>query len=192
MDEFVSYGLGLWVDRRYGLELVLHGGDVIGYHSEMAWLPQHGVGSVILTNGDPGTWLVRAFRRKLLELLFDGRREADASVSSVARFLPTDLLEKRKLVTLPVDPADADKLASRYGSDDLGELTVERRGAAVIFDFGEWKSEVGSRLNPDGRVSFRALDAGAWAYELELTTGSGAKRTLTVRDAPYEYTFTEK
>ena len=52
---------------------------MIGFHSDMMWLPEHGVGAVILTNGDPG-WLVRTmFRRKLLEVLFDGRAEADAS-----------------------------------------------------------------------------------------------------------------
>jgi hypothetical protein len=192
VDEYVSYALGLWVERRYGIQLVLHGGDLIGYHSEMVWLPEHGVGSVILTNGDPGWWLVRAFRRKLLELLFDGRPEADASVTSMAKSFHADLAEKRQLVTLPVDPADTAKLARRYANEELGELTVRRDGTAVIFDFGEWKSEVASRRNPDGSVAFRAIDAGSWVYGLEFVTGDGAKRTLKVRDEPYEYTFTER
>lgn len=192
VDEYLSYALGLLVERRYGIQLVLHGGDVIGYHSEMIWLPEHGVGSVILTNGDPGWWLVRAFRRKLLELLFDGRPEADESVVSMAKAFHADLAQKRKLVTLPVAPADAAKLAPRYANDELGELTVRHDGPAVIFDFGEWKSEVASRRNPDGSVSFRAVDAGSWVYDLEFTTGDGANRTLKVRDPPYDYTFTER
>ena len=65
--------------RQYGMPVVHHGGDMIGFHSDMMWLPEHGVGAVILTNGDPG-WLVRTvFRRKLLEVLFDGKPEADAA-----------------------------------------------------------------------------------------------------------------
>jgi CubicO group peptidase (beta-lactamase class C family) len=192
VDEYQSYALGLWLEHRYGIQLLHHGGDVIGYHSEMVWLPEHGVGSVILTNGDPGWWLIRPFRRKLLELLFGGRSEADESVSARAQSFHAKLAEKRKLVSLPVDPTDAAKLAPRYANDELGELTVRHDGPAVVFDFGEWTSEVASRRNPDGSVSFRAVDAGSWVYELEFTTGDGAKRTLKVRDPPYEYTFTER
>ena len=101
MDEHASYGLGLVVERRYGIQFVYHGGDVVGYHSTMVWLPEHGVGGVILTNGDPGWWLQRAFRRKLLELLFDGRPEADAWISEMAKSFYAELAEKRRLVTLP-------------------------------------------------------------------------------------------
>jgi CubicO group peptidase (beta-lactamase class C family) len=73
----ITYGMGLFVNTQYGTTVVHHGGDMIGFHSDMMWLPEHGVGAVILTNGDPG-WLVRTvFRRKLLEVLFDGNAEAD-------------------------------------------------------------------------------------------------------------------
>jgi len=53
-----SYGMGLIVDPTYGVPVVHHGGDLIGYHSNMIWLPQQNVGAVILTNGNPG-WLIR-------------------------------------------------------------------------------------------------------------------------------------
>lgn len=158
----------------------------------MVWLPDYGVGGVILTNGDPGWWLQRAFRRKLLELLFDGRPEADAWISEMAKSFYAELAEKRKLVTLPADAADASKLAPRYASDDLGEIAVRRDGPAVIFDFGEWKSEVASSRNPDGRVSFRAVDAGIWGFGLEFVVVNGSKRTLKLREGQHEYAFTEK
>ena len=62
----------------------------------------------------------------------------------------------------------------------------------MVFDFGEWKSEVASRRNPGGTVSFRAVDAGIWGFGLEFVVDNGAKRTLKLRDGQYEYTFTEK
>jgi hypothetical protein len=192
MDEHASYALGLVVERRYGIHFVYHGGDVVGYHSAMVWLPEHGVGGVILTNGDPGWWLQRAFRRKLLELLFDGRSEADAWISAMAKSFYAELAEKRKLVTLPAAAADAAKLAPRYASDELGEIAVRRDGRAVVFDFGEWKSEVASSRNSDGSVSFRAVDAGIWGFGLELIAVDGAKRLLKLREGQHEYTFTEK
>ena len=54
VGEDVTYGMALMVDTRYGIPVVHHGGDLAGYHSDMIWLPEHGVGAVILTNGDSG------------------------------------------------------------------------------------------------------------------------------------------
>jgi CubicO group peptidase (beta-lactamase class C family) len=36
------------VATKYGIPVVHHGGDLAGYHSDMIWLPDHGVGAVIL------------------------------------------------------------------------------------------------------------------------------------------------
>jgi hypothetical protein len=130
--------------------------------------------------------------------LFDGRPEADAWVSAMAKSFYAELAAKRKLVTLPAAAADAAKLAPRYANDELGEIAVRRNGPALVFDFGEWKSEVGSRHNPDGSVSFRAVDAGIWGFALEFVVDDGAKRTLKLRDgqrlifSSNDYTFTEK
>jgi hypothetical protein len=158
----------------------------------MVWLPEHGVGGVLLTNGDPGWGFQRAFRRKLLELLFDGRPEADSWISAMGKSFYADLAEKRRHVTLPADASDAAKLAPRYANDELGEIAVRRAGPALLFDFGEWKGEVASSRNPDGSVSFRAVDAGIWGFMLEFVAGDGSIRTLKLRDGQHEYTFTEK
>jgi hypothetical protein len=160
---------------------------LIGYHSDMIWLPGHNVGAVILTNGDPGWTLRGAFRRKLLEVLFDGRPEADADVAAQARNFFEHLAADRKLLTVPAAAADAGKLASRYVNEALGDITVRRAGAATIFDFGEWKSEVASRHNPDGTVSFLTVAPGILG--LEFVVGQAAKPTLIVRDAQHEYVF---
>jgi CubicO group peptidase (beta-lactamase class C family) len=185
-----SYGMGLEVDTTYGIPVVHHGGDLIGYHSDMIWLPDQNVGAVILTNGDPG-WVLRSrLRRKLLEVLFDGRREADALLEADAKDFFSSLAAERKLVTIPADSAESSKLARRYTNSRLGEITVSTSGASTIFDFGEWKSEVSSRKNPDGTISFITTVPGAIGFE--FVVGSGPKRTLTIRDAQHEYLFEER
>jgi hypothetical protein len=79
---------------------------MIGFHSQMLWLPEHGVGAVILTNSDPG-WLVRSvFQRKLLEVLFDGNAEADGQIEAAAKTFFDDLAAERKLLTVPADAAE--------------------------------------------------------------------------------------
>src|SRR6185503_5283500 len=138
----ITYGMGLFVNTQYGTPVVHHGGDMIGFHSDMIWLPEHGVGAVILTNGDPG-WLIRTiFRRKLLEVLFDGNAEADGQIAASAKTFFDELAAERKLLTLPADVAQAGTLAPKYTQAAVGDIVVSRKGPATVFDFGEWSSEM--------------------------------------------------
>lgn len=179
-----TYGMGLFVNTQYGTPVVHHGGDMIGFHSDMMWLPEHGVGAVILTNGDPG-WLVRTiFRRKLLEVLFDGAPEADGQIAAGAKTFFDQMAAERKLYTVPADGIEAGKLAARYSHPAVGAIAVSRRGTATVFDFGEWSSEMASRKNPDGTVSFITIVPGF--IGLEFVVGNN---TLTLRDAQHEYIF---
>ena len=80
VGEDVTYGMALMVDKRWGVPVVHHGGDLAGYHSDMMWLPEHGVGAVILTNSDSGVVLRGPLLRRLLEVLFDGKPEAEEQI----------------------------------------------------------------------------------------------------------------
>ena len=178
----MTYGMGLQVNNQYGTPVVHHGGDMIGFHSDMMWLPGHGVGAVILTNGDPG-WLIRSvFRRKLLEVLFDGNDEADGQITAAAQSFQEQLAAERKLLTVPPESAAVGKLAERYANPAVGAIDVRRASAGTTFDFGEWASPVASKGNPDGTVSFVTIVPGFSG--LEFVAGSG---TLTLRDAQHEY-----
>ena len=184
-----TYGMGLEVDTTYDMPVVHHGGDLIGHHSDMIWLPESRVGAVILTSGDPG-WILRSqFRRKLLEVLFDGRPEAEAQVTAGAKNFYDQLAVERKLMTIPADAAASAKLAPRYTNAALGDIVVTKSGNATVFDFGEWNSEVASRSNPDGTTSFLTTRAGIAGFE--FVVGAGEKRTLVTRDAQHEYVFAE-
>ncbi len=186
----VTYGMGLMVDTTYGVPVVHHGGDLVGYHSDMMWLPEQNVGLVILTNADPG-WVLRdRVRRKLLELLFDGHPEAEAMLNADAKNFYVGLAAERKLMTIPADANESAKLAKHYANASLGEMSVSTSGASTVFDFGEWKSEVASRKNPDGTISFITTVPGELGFE--FVVGSGSRRTLTIRDAQHEYVFEER
>jgi len=187
----VTYGMGLDVNTVYGTPVVHHGGDMIGFHSDMMWLPEHGVGAVILTNGDPG-WLIRTvFRRKLLEVLFDGRPEADATMEAQAKGFYEELAAERKLVEFPADPSVAAALASRYTNPAVGDVVVHRNGKALSFDFGELASDMASRKNPDGTNSLITAVPGFMGLEFVAGSKSG-QRNLTLRDAQHEYVLVEK
>ena len=186
----VTYGMGLMVDTTYGVPVVHHGGDLIGYHGDMMWLPQQNVGAVILTNGDPG-WLIRTrFSRKLLEVMFGGRPEAEALLNADAKSFYTAMAADRKLLNIAADTNESAKLAKHYANASLGEIEVSTSGASTIFDFGEWKSEVASRRNPDGTISFLTIVPGMIGFE--FVVGSALKQTLILRDAQHEYVFEKR
>jgi CubicO group peptidase (beta-lactamase class C family) len=186
-----TYGMGLMVNRTYGVEVVHHGGDMLGFHSDMMWLPEHGVGAVVLTNGDGGHLIRDAFQRKLLEVLFDGRAEADAEIAAGAKQLEEQRAAQRKLLEVPANAAEAGKLAARYASAQLGEIAVSRRGATLVFDFGEFASDMASQKNPDGTVSFVTVSPGLIGVAL-VVDRRGDRRALVLRDAQHEYVFEEK
>jgi CubicO group peptidase (beta-lactamase class C family) len=184
-----GYGMGLKIDRSMGTPLIQHGGVSFGFVSNMLWLPEHGVGAVILTNVDDGGAAIRyLFRRRWLEVLFDGNPEAETNLPIEARRIADDLAAERKRLTRPPDPASAGKLAARYRSAELGDIDVRRIGAAIWFDFGGWKSEVATRRNDDGTTSFVTVSAGVRGFELVLT-GAGDRPSLVLRDAQHEYVF---
>jgi CubicO group peptidase (beta-lactamase class C family) len=187
----VNYGMGLFVDTVYGTRVIRHGGDMIGFHSDMIWLPEHGVGAVVLTNGDPG-WIIRSvFRRKLLEVLFDGRPEADGQVAAQAKAYYEELAGERKLLTVPASADAADKLVEFYSNSAVGNIAVQRREGRLYFDFGEFSSEMASRVNPDGTTSFLTMAPGLTGIEF-VVGKKDDKKTLTLRDAQHEYVYAER
>jgi len=191
MGTDMTYGMGLMVNRRHGVTVVSHGGDLLGFHSDMMWLPEYGVGAVVLTNGDGGELIRSGFQRKLLEVLFDGRPEADAALATGAKQIEEQRAASRKLMEVPPNAELAGQLAARYASPELGEIAVKRRGAALVFDFGEFASEMATQKNPDGSVSYVTIAPGIIGLPLVAGT-AGGKRTLVLRDAQHEYVFVEK
>ena len=186
-----TYGMGLEVNTTWGVPVVHHGGSMIGYKSDMIFLPDQNVGAVILTNSDSGGALLGPFQRKLLEVLFDGEARADAAVAAGAKSMHARIAADRKQLTVPAAPDYARALAARYRNASLGEIAVSSSGrGATVFDFGEWKSEVASKKNQDGTISFITIAPGMDGLEFVVGSAAGPK-TLLFRDAQHEYAFAE-
>ena len=186
-----SYGMGLSIYKTYDIELVDHGGSMDGFKSNMMWLPGSNVGAVVLTNSDRGGYLHRNFKRRWLELLFDGKPEAVADAAS-QRKSDRDYFEvERKRLTVPADPVAVANLASRYRSAELGEIVVVRKQDSVSFDTGGWTSEVVTRRNNDGTISFISVSPGAGAGFEWVVADKDGQRALVTRDGQHEYRFEE-
>jgi CubicO group peptidase (beta-lactamase class C family) len=190
VGETATYGMGLLVDRKYGVPVVSHGGSLAGFKTSFFLLPESGVGAVILTNSDTGEFIEGAFSRRLLELLFDGKPEAVGDLAASAANYKASLAKDRERLLVPADPAVVARLAKRYVSKELGQIDVLGNDGVTTFDFGEWKSTVASRKNDDGTISLISIDPTNDGFEFVVGDRAG-KRTLTLRDAQHEYVFNE-
>jgi len=190
VGEDATYGMGLEVSRKYGVPVVSHGGSMAGFKSDWFLLPDSQIGAVILTNSDTGVMLLGPFSRRLLEVLFDGKPEAEGDVASQAASYKAELAKERERLVVPASPEQVAKLAKKYTSKELGVIDVLSENGATVFDFGEWKSAVASRKNDDGTISFITIDPTNSGFEFVVGEKAG-KRTLTIRDGQHEYVFTE-
>lgn len=190
LGEDSTYGMGLEVSRKYGIPVVSHGGSMVGFRSNFFFLPESGIGAVLLTNSDNGGMLLRPFGRELLEVIFDGKPEAAGDVTGQAARHKATLAKDRERLVIPADPAQVNALAKRYASKDLGQLAVVSQNGATTFEFDGFKSKVASRKNDDGTISFITIDPGVDGFEFVVAERSG-KRMLIIRDRQHEYIFTE-
>lgn len=183
------YGMGLDSSLASGTLVRFHGGRFYGFRGDTIWLPEHGVGMVILMNGSTGNVLMEALPQKLLEILFDDPPKADAMVAAAVASERQRREASRQSVRYPAEPAPAAGLAARYRSVALGELRVERKGAHTMFAFDAWKAPVASRRTADGGVVFVAMTA---SPPPPFKPGlSGGRRTLAVREGQEEHVFVE-
>lgn len=190
VGEDSYYGMGLIVSRGLGIPVIDHGGDLVGFHSDIIFLPDAGIGAVILTNSDNGVLLRGPFQRRMLELMYDGKPEAAADVVAAAARNKAETAEFRRRLVVPAAPNLASQLANRYVNPDLGHIDVVRSGGKVVFDFGALKSEVASRVNDDKSVSFITIDPSLGGFEFVVSDQNG-HRVLVTRDGQHEYDYTE-
>ncbi|HEY2344290.1 MAG TPA: serine hydrolase domain-containing protein [Xanthomonadaceae bacterium] len=188
VSDGIDYGMGLMVDKRWGITVVHHGGDLAGYHSDMMWFPDYGVGAVILTNSEPGVDLRGPFLRKLAELMFDGKPQADAMLASYIEEDDSERAKLREQLRLPADPAAAAQLAARYASGELGELAVRHEGGEVYFHAGTLDSRMASKKNDDGTTSWISVSPTVQGFEF-VAGEKDHKRSLILRDAQHEYVY---
>ena len=183
------YGMGLWIEDIKDVRVISHGGSMFGYKSNFFFVPDAGVGGVILTNADSGRRVARAIIVRTLEVLYDGRPEAEESLLSGVRETRVFLEGQQRNWTVPPDPSEVQRLASSYRNAALGEIVVQKGTDGVVFQFGGWKSRVGARANPDGTTTFISVDPGIRGFEFNARAANGVYKRLRLGDAQHIYEY---
>jgi len=180
------YAMALGVDNSDGVTVIDHGGDMGGFHSNMMWWPAQKVGAVILTNADEGVYMRGPFKRRLMELMFDGNPQAQAAAAATVKANSEGFDAFVKLLQWPADATALDALAPRYRNAALGELAVTRKdGRACSMSepsapkcdhaAARWQPGIHDHRSGGDRLPVRAR------LQLRRAQAGGARRPARVR-----------
>lgn len=184
-----GYGLALDVEDYKGVRIHGHGGGALGYSSAMFFLPEHGVGAVILANiGPPDPLVYRDFRRKLFELLFDGRDEARGDLAFTLKTQEKEALDETAKIDLEPDRGWLERFVGTYDHPLYGKVTLRLEGNGGIFDAGEWQSAIGRKKERDGTVKI-ALTTPPWRWVELVPKETNGTLTLTFQDGQRKVVF---
>ncbi len=184
----LSYGLGLLVGTAHGIQVVTHSGGTAGFTSDLLILPEHGIGIALLTNAAGGGAFNQAVERRMLELLFDGKPQAQEDLAEAMMLRQKTIDDDWKLVQPDPDPAWVKELAGAWTADGLGRIELRTDKGVAILDAGEWKVTFGKKTDRDGTVKLVTTGAPLPGIEL-IPRDKDGRKVLVLDDGQHSYTF---
>ncbi|HVH41782.1 MAG TPA: serine hydrolase domain-containing protein [Labilithrix sp.] len=185
----LSYGLGLMVGEDHGVPVIEHGGNNVGFTSDMFFLPEHGLGMVVLTNlGDAGPYR-RALRRKLIEIVFDAKPEAEENLRHRVEDFDKRLAEQKALVAKAPSKELLSSVVGAWSNPELGRIDVRATKDGAILDAGEWKSAFSEKVEKDGARKLYLLEPPFYGLEADVVNDEKGT-TLVVGSGQERHTFT--
>lgn len=137
-----SYGLGWIIEDYDGIRIISHGGNTFGFTSELALLPEHGIGISILTN-QQGSLLNAVARQRLLELIFDQEPRVDELLAFQQGLVDEAQAElAAKIAGATINAAAISPYLGTYRHPALGDVTLSWQDDQLIFDAGEIASPI--------------------------------------------------
>jgi CubicO group peptidase (beta-lactamase class C family) len=185
-----QYGLGWFVSEYNGVRLIGHDGNTLGMTSVFSFLPDVGVGIVVLSNGQGANLYNQGVAARLLELIYE---QPFANEEQIQFMLDQAVATEAELAASIGDaPAEANVAAylGEYTNDALGAVSLRYEDGQFLFDAGEFTTELRPSLNSEiedgeGFVTFGAPLPGLPIIFREV---DGAN-VMVVGQGVTEYTF---
>jgi CubicO group peptidase (beta-lactamase class C family) len=151
-DVSQYYAMGWEVGDYKGQPLIHHSGSILGFNSQVTFLPDANLGVVILTNGGLGAKpFTLAARFRLLELLFNQPEEYDAvAVQSLEQDSSAFTAFQAQL--RPIEPAAVAPHQGHYTNPAMGDVNLSIQDGKLVLDTGGYRSELQAQVDDTGRV----------------------------------------
>lgn len=184
-----SYGLGWIVEEYRGLRVLSHGGNPLGFTSEFAFIPEAGIGIVVLTNAQGTNTFNTSVRDRLFELVFEQGAQSEALMSFALEQIERSLTEFQERLLPAVDAEAVAPFLGTFRSDVLGAITLALEDGVLMLDAGEFQTELRPWVNADGEVaSYIALSGPIPTGALDFTERDG-EHVIVLGEGLVSYTF---
>lgn len=185
-----SYGLGWIVTDYYGLTMLSHGGNTLGFTSEFIFSPDSGVGIVVLTNGQSANNFTRSVATRLYELIYDQPADTEAQVEFAVAQTAQALKEAQEQVLERVGPEAIEPYLGTWHDAALGTITLKLDGDQLIMDAGELKSEIRPIVDRkgefDGYITYGPPLAG---LPVQFREDEEGQQSIVLGEGAVSYTF---
>lgn len=185
-----SYGLGWMIGDYKGQRVIAHGGNTIGFTSELAFLPEVGIGISVVTNAWATNPFNEAVRTRLLEMLFLQEFEADEAAAFQFEALRSGLTDLATTVGTEVDPESVTPFEGRYQNEVLGVVDLALEERRLLMDIGEFVAEIRPTMNDEGEGDgYIFYDSPLRGTPVDLRQEAEGGPTLVVGEGVVEYRF---
>ncbi len=191
ITDKLSYGLGLMMENDHGVLVVGHDGMNMGFSSQMFFLPEHNIGLVMLTNARGAMTFTQAVKRKLMELLFDGKAQAWEMVK-VGVDQQKKMFEKSlEDINFKPDSAWLKQFVGTYTHPTLGQIIIREVAGGAELDAHVWKSALGQKREKDGTLKVILTELPFAGVEFLPKQHDGVMQ-LELQSGQHNYVFERK
>ncbi len=188
-----SYGLGWFLNSYNGVPVIGHDGNTLGMTSAFAFLPEQGIGIVVLSNGQGANLYNQGVSNRFLELVYEQPLAFEEQIQFFLDQAETQMAElEAGIGDAPIE-ADVEAYLGDYSNEALGGVSIRHEDGQFLLDAGEFVVEMRPSLNSeiqDGEafVMFGAPLPGTSV----IFKGEGDDLELVIGESVVEYSFTRE
>ncbi len=187
-----SYGLGWFVGHYKGLRLLYHEGNTLGFTSDLAFLPDVGLGIVVLANAANSNAFDEAVRFRLFELAYGQPADHDLQLKLAFKVQMRKMQNPEVALKPGADPEQVAPYLRSFTNPALGDIVLSITGGKLMLDAGEFAVELRPRAQQAGTPVYVAFGPPLTGVPFEFTQAADGKPAIVLLAPPDAYTFTAK
>ncbi len=186
-----AYGLGWMVGEYKGTPHIFHGGNTLGFTSEFDFLPEIGLGIMVLTNAQASNLFNGAVQSRLFELLWDQPERAAQLIEFGEQQIEEQIAKLKDRIQESVDPQRVASHLGRFENPALGSVELRLEEGLLLFDTGAFTSEVKPILDDKGEDDGYVLyDQPLAGLGMHLERDEDGTPVIRIGQGQEEYRFT--
>lgn len=187
-----SYGLGWFVDKYKGLPLLQHGGNTLGFTTDLAFLPTGKLGIVVIANAQGSNLFNQAVRFRLFELVYDQPKDYETQYQYGLAQTSKTTAELGALLQETLDEAALKPYLGSFTNDALGAVTLALADGKLTFTSESLHTELVRKIDKEGKTTYVMFGPPIAGTELEFKTDGTGKPIIVLASRPDNYEFKPK